>query len=204
MSIAHFPGAVNADLGGYAGNIFQRSIHLIGACVCFIISGGDLEALADDLIEKEKKLGANLANIGDTAERAVERAADRRADQVRERANTMLNQPEFPHPDDPLEDTEPHKVYHRAITSLFAGTAPEAGKLTGKVSVSKLSLTYGLTGNVKYLFSISLPGHASHFQVGRGSVSELRKSYGTGVKRKSRTSPRTGLGGSRQTPRSGR
>ena len=115
----------------------------MGACICFIISGGDLEALADDLIEKEKKFNSNLANIGDTARDAAgrardatERAAERRADQVRERTATLLTQPELPHPDE--ESTEPHKVYHRAITSLYAGTAPEAGGLSGKVGVSSL------------------------------------------------------------------
>ena len=35
--------------------------------------------------------------------------------------------------------SDPTKVYHRAITPLYAGTAPEAGQLSGRVGVSGLS-----------------------------------------------------------------
>jgi hypothetical protein len=34
--------------------------------------------------------------------------------------------------------SDPTKVYHRAITPLYAGTAPEAGQLSGRVGVSGL------------------------------------------------------------------
>jgi hypothetical protein len=74
-------------------------------------------------------------------------------------------------------------VIHRAITPLYAGTSPEAGQLSGRVGVSGLpTLTYRLTGHIKMLYSISPPGHASHFQVRRRSITDLRLRYGTGVK----------------------
>lgn len=85
-SISLFPGAVKADLSGYAGSFLQRVKRLVGTCICFIVTGGDLEALAED-------------------------------------------QPQLPQ----LELSESSKVYHRATTSLYAGTAPEAGRLGGKV-----------------------------------------------------------------------
>lgn len=39
------------------------------------------------------------------------------------------------HDSDEPPEPEPSKVYHRAITSLYAGTSPEASRLNGKVRV---------------------------------------------------------------------
>ena len=97
MSISLFPGAANADLKGYAGSFIKRCTKLVGSCICFLFSGGDLEALTEDILDREHKMEA-----------------------IRYRD------------DDP---TEPTRVIHRAITPLYAGTAPEAGQLNGRVGV---------------------------------------------------------------------
>ena len=105
-----FPGAVNADLGGYAGSFFQRAQKLVGACIRFLIFCGDLEALTGDILDREPR-----------AETRSERNADRH-----------FYDPGHHNP------LEPTRVYHRAITPLFAGAAPEASVLSGKVNASRL------------------------------------------------------------------
>jgi hypothetical protein len=60
--------------------------------------------------------------------------------------------------DDDLDSDEPSKVYHRAITSLFAGTAPEASQLNGKVclpGLSKFPLTLPTYRTLKNTLSVS-------------------------------------------------
>jgi len=116
VSISLFPGAVNADLTGYAGSFWQRLKGLLGTCVCFILSGGDLEALTEDMRREELP---NAREIRSGAEASAQRRA---------RQNSGISE-EL----DSDEPTEPSKVYHRAITSLYAGTDPEASQLNGKV-----------------------------------------------------------------------
>ena len=141
MSISLFPGAVDADLKGYAGSFFKRCTKLVGACICFLISGGDLEALTEDILDREHK----MEHAGAAAGRRVDAAAQRRLDQI--------GQPDAHQHHDP---TEPTKVIHRAITPLYAGTAPAAGQLSGRVGVSGLpTLAYRLIGHLKILFSVS-------------------------------------------------
>ena len=170
MSISLFPGAVDADLQGYAGSFFKRCTKLVGSCICFLISGGDLEALTegDDNLDLERR------------EEGLRHAAGRRLD--------VSAQNQFGYPDANAHDPiEPTRVIHRAITPLYAGTALEAGRLNGRVGVSGLpTLTYRLTGHIKMLYSISLPGHASHFQARRRSIADLRLSCGIGAKIRSR------------------
>ena len=121
MSISLFPGAVNADLSGYAGSFWKRAKGLLGTCICFILSGGDLEALTED-IRRDEVSNARQARS------EAEHSAQRRA-----RQNSG-----FSDEVDPDEPPEPSKVYHRAITSLYAGTDPEASELNGKVRVLSL------------------------------------------------------------------
>ena len=145
VSISLFPGAVDSDLKGYAGSFFKRCRKLLGACMCFLISGGDLEALTEDIIDREP--------VGEIRYAAVEKrsdaAAQRRLDQTGHPDATA-------HEHEHHDPTEPTKVIHRAITPLYAGTAPAAGQLSGRVGVSGLpTLAYRLTGHVKILFSVS-------------------------------------------------
>ena len=138
VSISLFPGAVNADLSGYAGTFWQRFKGLLGTCVCFILSGGDLEALTEDL-RRDELSGAR--RMRDGVESTVQRG-------VRQNSGFSDNL-------DSDEPRESSKEYHRAITSLYAGTDPEASQLNGKVRVLALPncpLIYRLTGHVKYLF----------------------------------------------------
>jgi hypothetical protein len=130
VSISLFPGAVDADLKGYAGSFFQRFQKIVGACICFLISGGDLEALTEDILDRERK----VEDVRDQGVARLDASARRRIDHL------GLPDATAPDHDDP---TEPTKVIHRAITPLYAGTAPEAGRLNGRVGVSGLPiLTY--------------------------------------------------------------
>jgi hypothetical protein len=124
VSISLFPGAVNADLSGYAGSFWQRAKGLLGTCICFILSGGDLEALTEDMRHEQLP---NARAIRSEAQSSV---------QGRVRQNSGISE------DDELDSDEPagpSKGYHRAITSLYAGTDPEASRLNGKVRVLGLS-----------------------------------------------------------------
>jgi hypothetical protein len=114
VSISLFPGAVNADLAGYAGSFWKRFRGLLGTCICFILSGGDLDAITEDLRHEERQMRTG-------AESTVQRGV---------RQNSGFS--EDLDSDEPLESS---KEYHRAITSLYAGTDPEASKLNGKVRV---------------------------------------------------------------------
>lgn len=124
MSISLFPGAVNADLAGYAGSFWQRAKGLLGTCVCFILSGGDLEALTEDMRHEQLP---NARAIRSGVESSV---------QHRVRQNSGISEDEGLDSDQPPESS---KGYHRAITSLYAGTDPEASRLNGKVRVLGLS-----------------------------------------------------------------
>ena len=86
--------------------------------MCFILSGGDLEALTEDLRRDEL---SNARQVRSDAEHSAQRRA---------RQNSAFS--DDLDPDGPLE---PSKEYHRAITSLYAGTDPEASQLNGKVRV---------------------------------------------------------------------
>jgi hypothetical protein len=78
------------------------------------------------------------------------------------------------------------------ITSLYAGTAPAAGELNGKVGspTSRIRPCYVTMNNLHpmNLFSISPPGHASRSHIRRHSIQSSRRNCGNGVKNKSRTS----------------
>jgi hypothetical protein len=118
VSISLFPGAVNADLAGYAGSFWKRAMGLLGTCICFILSGGNLEELTEDLRHQPLP---NAREIRSEAESSA---------QHRARQNSV-----FSDELDSDEPPEPSKAYHRAITSLYAGTDPEASGLNGKVRV---------------------------------------------------------------------
>lgn len=118
VSISLFPGAVNADLSGYAGSFWKRFRGLLGTCICFILSGGDLEALTEDLRRDEGPIARQMRSGTEAVESTVQRGI---------RQNSGISDEHDS--DDPRE---PSKEYHRAITSLYAGTDPEASGLNGK------------------------------------------------------------------------
>ena len=124
MSISLFPGAVNADLAGYADSFWRRSLSLLGTCCCFILSGGNLESLTEDIRREELHAAREFPNqVRSGSESTAQAAAQQQL-----RQNTG-----FSDESDSDEPEESAKVYHRAITSLYAGTDPKAGQLNGKV-----------------------------------------------------------------------
>jgi hypothetical protein len=122
VSISLFPGAVNADVMGYAESFWQGlKVVVLGTCICFILAVVDLEAPTEDPSQEELP---NTIEIRVEAESSPQRPV---------RQNSGVS--EDP---DSGEPPEPSKVYHRAITSLYAGTDPEASRLNGKVRISVL------------------------------------------------------------------
>ena len=118
MSISLFPGAVNADLSTYEGSAWKRAKGLLGTYISFILSGGGLEALTEDLRRNEV---SNARQVRSEAEYSAQRRARRNSG--------------FSDELDSDEPPEPSKVYYRAITSLYAGTEPAARHLNGRVRV---------------------------------------------------------------------
>jgi len=112
VSISLFPGAVNADFSGYATSFVRRVRRMVGACICFILSAGDLDALTEEFGNRTDTTGrpsttiATTTTTTTTTQDNLENAQDR----LSELANASL----------------------RAVTPLYAGTDPEAGKLNGK------------------------------------------------------------------------
>jgi hypothetical protein len=171
VSISLFPGAVNADLSGYATSFVKRVRRMLGACIWFILSAGDLEALTEEM-------GPHSMD-----------AAGRPATTTTQNANTHDARDNLENAEDRLSELANSPL--RAITSLYAGTDPEAGKLNGKVRYPispKSRLEYRPTDVYHLLPSISPPGLVSHFHIGRHSTESLEKSCGTGAKNRSKIS----------------
>ena len=78
-------------------------------------------------------------------------------------------------------------VSYGAITPLYAGTAPDAGSLSGKVGATFCPEihVYILT---RHLSSISQRGHVSWLRTRKHSIPSWRRSCGSGVTSKLRTS----------------
>ena len=80
-------------------------------------------------------------------------------------------------------------VSYGAITSLYAGTAPDASSLNGKVGTAFcLGISPHVLACVCGLSSILLRGHVSWFRTRRRSTPSPLRSCGNGVKSKSKIS----------------
>ena len=80
-----------------------------------------------------------------------------------------------------------YPVSYGAINSLYAGTAPAAAELNGKVSIRPSRI--GPPTDVHcFLYSTSPPGHGSHFQIARRLIPSWGRRCGIGVKCRSKTS----------------
>jgi hypothetical protein len=88
----------------------------VGACICFIISAGDLDALTEEFGPRTDT-AARPSTTTTTAQATQDANLDNAQDRLSELANASL----------------------RAVTSLYAGTDPEAGKLNGKVRYPRVS-----------------------------------------------------------------
>ena len=77
-------------------------------------------------------------------------------------------------------------VSYGAITPLYAGTAPDAGSLSGKVGATLCrKFTFVST---RHLSSISQRGHVSWLRTRKHSIPSWRRNCGNGVTSKLRTS----------------
>ena len=117
VSISLFPGAINADFAGYANTFFTRLWQMVAAFICFIVEGGDLDALAEDARDKAR----------DAEDRATRPLRD--AEGRRERREVRIE--DIDAEEERLSELSNASL--RAITSLYAGTDPAAGRLNGKV-----------------------------------------------------------------------
>jgi hypothetical protein len=133
VSISLFPGAVNADISGYAGSFLTRTRKLLVALICFIMQGGDLEALAED--------------VHPDMDDAVTHTSRNPEGHAHVRRDTTLD--DIGAARDHVAELSGSSL--RAVTSLYAGTAPDAGRLNGRVRAQspEQPLEYQLTGLVK-------------------------------------------------------
>ena len=152
MSISLHPGT---NLSRHAGSFLHRVGQLFKFAAFYVISCGDLT-----FVTGESK------GVNDFKTHARERA---------ENAVTDLETGELP-------DMNGIDIAgsHGAITSLYAGAAPDAGEFNGMVCSSASG---GSASECRLIFfpSISLPGHALRFRTRRLLTSTPRKSCGTGV-----------------------
>jgi NAD(P)-dependent dehydrogenase (short-subunit alcohol dehydrogenase family) len=105
VSIALHPGT---DISSQAGSLVQRIGHLFKYALYYVVSCGDMSLM----MEKRKAVVVLTENT---------------------RAHAVANLAAGEVPSLPTLDT-PGPNSHIAITSLYAGTAPAAGELNGKVS----------------------------------------------------------------------
>ena len=80
-----------------------------------------------------------------------------------------------------------YPVSYGAITSLYAGTAPAAGELNGKVSIPVSGIAHDAPLYMNWFNSISPTGQGSRFPVIRHWILTCRRSCGSGVKSRSKT-----------------
>jgi len=155
VSISLHPGT---DLSRQAGSFIHRIGRLFKFAAIYVISCGDSTFVQ----EESKALTADLKT----------QARDRAEDAV-----TNLETGELP-------DMNGIDIAgsHGAITSLYAGAAPDAGDLNGKVRSSASAGSTALECRLTLFPSISLPGHVPRFHTRRLSMSKPRRSCGIGVK----------------------
>jgi hypothetical protein len=105
VSIALHPGT---DISSHAGSLIHRIGHLFKYALYYVVSCGDMSLM----MEKRQALAVLAGNT---------------------RASAMANLVAGEVPSSPTIDT-PSPNSYTAITSLYAGTTPAAGELSGKVS----------------------------------------------------------------------
>jgi hypothetical protein len=162
VSISLYPGTMNAGFSGANSvtTLLTQIKQLFVACCWFMLSCGDLTFLVED--------ARFLDEDGDTFN--IERLPERGTNG----------------PEGNRYSLEHSGASYRAITSLYAGTAPDAGHLNGKVRYPASRLialgtpTYWICNNIS-LYSISPHGHASHFRIRKRSTWTLGQSCGTGA-----------------------
>jgi len=121
VSISLFPGAINADISGTTGSFFRRISKMVGALICFIVSGGNLEDLAE----------------GHHPSAAASAAATREMREMRDHGIRAANAARNAGPEDVVAAadellSEGQSASYLALTSLYAGTEPTANKYNGK------------------------------------------------------------------------
>jgi hypothetical protein len=151
VSISLHPGT---NLSRHAGSFLHRIGRLFKFAAYYVISCGDLTFVT----EESKALTDFKTHARDHAEDAV----------------TNLETGELP-------DMNGIDVAgsHGAITSLYAGAAPDAGNFNGGVC-SPASSTAS-ESRLTFFPSISLPGHVPRFHTRRLLTSTPRRSCGIGV-----------------------
>lgn len=135
VSISLFPGAPNADIWGHAGSVLRRAKQLLVAATCLAISGGNVTSLADEI--SPYRIRTNVVGTVSPHIRAgVAQASPQQSPPVENSAPAAASDPlssaqqQLSAAQDRL--TEFSNASLRASTSLYAGTSPEAGQLSGK------------------------------------------------------------------------
>ena len=156
VSISLYPGAINADMSGAATTFLTRVRKMFAAFICFLIQGGDLDAITDD-----------VRHVRDGTFETPRLAQGRTNNPV----GGIVSQAN----DDPLGAMSTARGHMnelagasvRAITPLYAGTDPAAGELNGRVRYPVFGFD-AVSGNInlpyvlKSLFAVSHRLGAAH------------------------------------------
>jgi hypothetical protein len=127
VSISLFPGAVNADISGHAGSFFGKFGHTLKSmakiAICLILLEGDIDGFTGDDIDMDDVMDPD----GDSEEYSKDDRGDPERSERRTRSKRRTR------------TSARHRVSGgsnvslRALNPLYAGTAPDASKLNGKV-----------------------------------------------------------------------
>jgi hypothetical protein len=149
VSISLYPGAINADFSGATSSFLVRLKKMIAALICFLIQGGDLDAVTDDV--RHARDGTFDYPSGGHSNPTHRPPGHSNLNNPMAAANNLATQAQ----DDPIgalstahdHMAELHGASYRAITSLYAGTDPAAGQLNGRVRnpVPGLFVTSGIS-----------------------------------------------------------
>lgn len=151
VSISLYPGAVNADFAGAAGSFLTRIRKMVAALICFLIQGGDLDAVTDDVRHvRSSTFDYDSPSVGRSSRPTANNHPMASNHPVATMGNLSAQAQE-----DPLGAMSTARDHLaelsgascRAITSLYAGTDPAAGQLNGRVRypVSGLVVTSGIS-----------------------------------------------------------
>jgi len=177
VSISLYPGAINADFSGATTSFLMRARKMLAALICFLIQGGDLDAVTDDV--RHGRTGSNTFDYDRPSHSNPGRSNPVRSNNPMAAANNFSARAQ----DDPIgamstahdHMAELSGASYRAVTSLYAGTDLAAGDLNGRVRypVPGLVVASGISTyrmcNIS-LYSISPPGLDAHFPIGRRST----------------------------------
>jgi len=128
VSISLYPGAINADFSGATTSFLMRIRKMLVAIICFILEGGDLDAVTDDV----RHHASDGRSPGPTFNDPRPSQGPRNYPLGPTNPLSNPNNPTGPITTMQHNAAELSKTSFRTLTSLYAGTDPTASDLNGR------------------------------------------------------------------------